>query len=229
MSNSHATVTRDPDAQAEFRKRHGVLNADIPIGNAEALQRAHRASQSRAVQKASLLPVNNGATAELDLEELSGQLDGDEVHAAAVRGNAIVVVATDSRSGRSYKTVLPANDKYVPPVEEAEDAAANAASNAELAFQAQAAQLRAEMQAELDAFKEELFQQFAEKAQAAREDTLDKAQEDAEAAQKDAEEAQEQAQGKPDVETPAANDPSQGGGAKTDKSTSTKKEGGARK
>jgi hypothetical protein len=147
MANTgHATVTRDPDAQDEFRKRHGVLNPDVPIGNAEALQRAYRASQSRAVAKASLLPIDNAATADLDLDEVEGQLGGDTFHAAAVRGNAIVVVAEDA-NGRVYKTVLPANDRYVAPPEG--DPAEEAASNSELAFQAEVAKLRAEFEAEL--------------------------------------------------------------------------------
>lgn len=215
----HATVTRDPDAAAEFRKRHGVLNSDIPIGNAEALQRAFRASQSRAVSKASLLPIDNAATADLDLDELEGKLDGDTLHAAAVRGNAIVVVAEDE-NGRVYKTVLPANDRYKAP-DEPGDAAEAAASNAELAFQAQVASLRAEFEAELEKVRAELQEKLSEKVSDAREQTQSQAEADAEKAREDAEASDEDGKGEA-VADVQSNDPSQGGGAKTRRSTSSK-------
>jgi hypothetical protein len=221
MANTgHATVTRDPDAQDEFRKRHGVLNPDVPIGNAEALQRAYRASQSRAVAKASLLPIDNAATADLDLDEVEGQLGGDTFHAAAVRGNAIVVVAEDA-NGRVYKTVLPANDRYVAPPEG--DPAEEAASNSELAFQAEVAKLRAEFEAELEKVREELTKQFSEKVTDAREETLDQASEEAQKAQAEAEDDSEG--GGESVAEVQSNDPEQGGGAKTRKSTRSRSGG----
>lgn len=166
---SHAVVSRDPDSQSEFRKRHGIINSDIPVGNAEALIRAHSLAQSRAVQKASLLAIDDDATADLDLDELSDQLGGDEVQSAAVRGNAIVVVALDP-NGRSYKAVLPANDRYVPPSEEDAETEARAASDAELRFQEEVVRIRREHEEELAAAKLEMQADMTAQIQQLREE-----------------------------------------------------------
>lgn len=170
MAHGSATIRPDPDAQREFRVRHGVLNPDIPVGNAQALIRAHAASRSRAVEKASLLPINNQATAALDLDELSGDLNGDTVLAAAVRGNAIVVIAEDPQSGRSYKTVLPANDSYVPPEESAAELEMRTVSDAELEFQAEISRMRREYDEELENIRSEASQHLSDAIAGLREE-----------------------------------------------------------
>lgn len=208
---SHATVKRDPDAQADFKRRHGIINSDIPLGNAEALIRAHAVSQSRAVQKASLLSIDNEATANLDLDDLADKV-GATVLSAAVRGNAIVVVAEDE-NGRTFKDVLPANDRYVPPAEDAADAAAREMSQAELDFQAEVARLRQEQEAELAKMRAEMQDSFREQADKLREEILGGASDRAVKAAEEAEKAQESTS-TDDGGTSVRNDPLQGGGPK---------------
>lgn len=172
MANTgHATVTPDPDRYSDLIRRHGVLNQDIPTGNAEDLIRAHSQAQSRAVQKASLLPVDAEATAALDLEELAGQLDGgeDTVLAAAVRGNAIVAIAEDADTGRTYKTVLPANDSYVPPEEDPVQAETD---KAESEFAAEIAKLRTEHAEELAKVRAEADAKLSAEIAALREELV---------------------------------------------------------
>lgn len=192
QSTGHATVTKDPDRHSDLIRRHGVINPDIPTGNAEDLIRAHHAAQSRAVQKASLLPLDTEATAELDLDEIQSELGGDdEVLAAAVRGNAIVAVVAD-QNGRTYKTVLPANDRYVPPEE---DVVEVETTKAQADFQAEIAKLRAEHEAELAEVRAEHDEKLAKEIAKLREEILGGLGDRIESAQKEQKKRQEAAKG----------------------------------
>lgn len=200
----------DPDARREFLERYGTLNPDIPTTNAEELIRAHNASQSRAVSQASLLPVNGEATAELDLDNV-GEEAGGNVIAAAVRGNAIVAVVEDE-TGRTYKTVVPANDKYVAPAEDPAEAAAMEQAKADIDLQAELARQRAEFDQKIAEMRAEFEEKLGETAQEKQQEASERVAEAAEEAAKQQEEA-----AKAETEG-AASSPAEGGGAKTRRS-----------
>ena len=199
----------DPDARKEFLERYGTLNPDIPTTNAEELIRAHNASQSKAVAQASLLPQDNEATAELDLEDLSDDAGGN-VLAAAVRGNAIVAVVEDA-NGRTFKTVLPANDKYKPPAEDPADAAQMEQAKADIDLQAELARQRAEFDEKIAEMRAEFEQKLGETAAEKQEEASERVAAAAEEAEKAQTEAAEETRG-------AETAPAEGGGAKTRKS-----------
>lgn len=153
----------DPAAAQDFRDAYGVY------GNAEELIRAHMAAQDPAVKKASLLPVDSEATAELDLDKLTNDVEGDgEVVAAAVRGNAIVCVVEDE-GGRTYKTVLPADDSYAPPAADSNSAIREAAK-LDVEHRDKLAALRAEQAQQLADERERLDEEFAAEAAKLREE-----------------------------------------------------------
>lgn len=195
----------DPDARREFLERHGTLNPDIPTTNAEELIKVHSASQSRAVQKASLLPIDNEATADLDLADL-GEKAGGNVVAAAVRGNAIVAVIEDEY-GRTFKTVVPANDRYVAPEETAEDLTLRDAAMADLSLQAEISRLREEHESELAKLRAEFSEKMASEVASLREelqsDVQGKAQERGKAAEESETESKTKRAAEPTKDKPS--------------------------
>jgi hypothetical protein len=204
----------DPDAVQEFRDTHGIT------GNAEALIRAHRATQDPAVQQASLKQINAKATEELDLGEVEGQLEeGETLDSAVVRGNAIVAVVYD-KEGRASKRVFPANDSYKAPAGASGQAVARAADQADAEMQAEVARLREERAQRLAEEAKKIDEEMNQELEKLREDAAKKVEE----ARKEAEEAEEseseEDKGKTAV-TSVENDPGQGGGAKSKASRST--------
>lgn len=206
----------DPDARRDFLERHGTLNPDLPTTNAEELIRAHSVSQSRAVAKASLLPVNNTATDELDLDSLDDKAGGHVV-AAAVRGNAVVCVVEDE-TGRTYKTVVPHNDRYVAPAEDAAEEVAREQSMADIDLQA-ALMEQQEKHAEAIA---ELRKEFDEKLGEIVAEKQEESQERVRAAQERAADSSDDSGEAPETQT-SESDPAEGGGAKTRKTPSEQK------
>ena len=70
------------------------------VGNAEELIEATLRNRSRALIKAEQLPIDQAATAALDLDALKGP-DGEKVVSAAVHGDVTVIVYEDERG--SYR------------------------------------------------------------------------------------------------------------------------------
>jgi hypothetical protein len=89
-------------AAAEFAAKVGEH------ANAEDLITAHRASIDRDVARASLAPIDQGATDALDLEALK-VAKGERVIAAAVRGGIVIGVVEDENG-----TVLPKRKFDIP-------------------------------------------------------------------------------------------------------------------
>lgn len=89
-------------AAAEFAAKVGEH------ANAEDLIAAHRASIDRDVARASLSPIDQGATDALDLESLR-VAKGERVIAAAVRGGIVIAVVEDENG-----TVLPKRKFDIP-------------------------------------------------------------------------------------------------------------------
>jgi hypothetical protein len=146
--------------------------------NADEMIRAHRASIDPAVTRASLLSLDEEATAEAneDLDALADKVDGlaegDTIIGAAVRGNALVVVFVDEQ-GWTHKAVGGWTDKYeAPELTPAEvtlqaEAKRDALVRTETArLQAEADAQIAEAKAEADARVSEAVAQIAEDAQA---------------------------------------------------------------
>lgn len=83
----------------------------IDAASAETLIEDNRANWPQELRSASLRPVDEQATAELDLESLSKQFKGGEVVSAAVRGG-VTIVAVDY-DGIVRKFALDSSDEPI--------------------------------------------------------------------------------------------------------------------
>jgi hypothetical protein len=91
-------------ALADLRGEYGQYGV-----NAEDLVAASRAALTPEQRAASLLPVNQEATKELDLDKVDAKVDDGTVLDASVRGAWVVVVA-ENDNGRTFKMVFPHSD-----------------------------------------------------------------------------------------------------------------------
>ncbi len=96
----------DPDAAREFAER----NPDLTT-NAAELVRYQALAQSPELKAASRKPIDEEATADLDLSALSKKVDG-EVVSAVVRGGVTVCVV--SKDGVSSKVALDEDGEPAP-------------------------------------------------------------------------------------------------------------------
>lgn len=162
----------DTAAHAEFQS--AVAAQYGAHSNAQELIEHHRRSISPALQKASLLPIDEEATAEAreDVQATAeGKFDlpdGAKVLDVAVRGNALIA-AIEHPSGVIEKLVTGWNDKYVAPklTPEQEADAAKSASDAEIARQV--ARLRAEFDQALAEARDDLSAELADEMAKLRE------------------------------------------------------------
>lgn len=182
-------IARQNDRQAaieEFRQNYRISP------NAEELIAANNASYSAALREASLTPLDEKATAELDVDKLASKTtvsgskvsDLGEPMSAAVRGNAIVVVVKRD-DGRLVKEVVPANDKYVAPRETPSEAMANAQVLTTAELTEEVFKLRQELAAELAELRREKELEYGSKIADAQEEIGSKAEEAAKEALKE--------------------------------------------
>lgn len=212
MPRTHELLQEDTGASEAFTGQYGIHP------NAEALLAAHRANLDPALEAASLKPINNEATAELDLSKIKPERGGT-VLAASVRGNAIVYVA-EGTDGREYKGIEPYEGRTLATSETPEAAAHRAALREETKFSEVANRVNANVEAKVEEFRRELAAEAAEVLADEREKLHKEASKAADSAQKEAEKEQKAAAKKVGTdETPAKgetppSDPAQGGGPK---------------
>lgn len=189
-------------AAAEFRGQYGLT------GNAEDLIQANRSAYPAELRAASLLPVNEPATNELDLEGLGGKLDiGDEsrVLDAAVRGDQVIAVV-ETQSGHIYKQVLSTDDAGVDLGQVPRGMRYHTPRNIEdpafESIQAQVrvnqiiAQARVEAEQIIQDAREQAQQEAAEKAQSAIQEAQEEAQQEAEQQAQEAEQEDKPVRGR---------------------------------
>ena len=196
MSTQETALTQ-ADRQAaiaEFRQSYGFSP------NVEELIRANNLALSQATTEASLLPVDQEATAELDYGDLEGKTtvggitpsDAGKVVAAAVRGDAIIVVI-ETPDGRKFKDVIPANDRYTAPKEPAAAVLARAQQEQDAEVARRVQELRDEMAVEIAKLRAELAAKQGEEIAKAQEEAGEKVTAAAEEAEKAEAEAEEEA------------------------------------
>jgi hypothetical protein len=158
-------MARGNDAQqagAELQANYGA------IPNAEDLIAAHRATVDPHVVAAQLKPVDEEATADLDLKAVDVP-EGHKVLTGAVRGDSEIYVVRDDAGG-VYKLHQPVDpDDYEAPALDPGDEALRAA-----------AKLQQQVEADVAGVKAEVDKELAE-AQAAANEKLTKAREEAQA------------------------------------------------
>lgn len=171
-------------AEAAMRQQYGLH------GNADDMIRSVRANQDPAVAKASLLGIDEPATAKLKEEGLASVAgrfdleDGEELLDFNVRGNAIVGII-ENEHGITRKAVAGANDDYKTPKLTPEQEALKAQSAHDRHIQAETARLRAEADERIRQAEEEENLRVAKELQKIREGAdkeLAKAQADADKA-----------------------------------------------
>lgn len=162
----------DTQAHAEF---DAAAVAQYGIhSNAQELIEAHRRSVNPAVQKASLLQVDEEATAEArdDLDDVASRFDLDDdvkVLDVAVRGNALIA-AVEHPNGFIEKLVTGWNDKYVAPKLTPEQEADQVKSASDAQVAREVARLRAEFDQRLAEAKDDLSAQLSEQFARLRDD-----------------------------------------------------------
>jgi vacuolar-type H+-ATPase subunit H len=176
-------------AAAEFRGQYGIQ------GNAEDLIQGNRAAYPGPLRSAQLAPLNESASADLDIEKVGKDLDlpdGASVIGAAVRGKYIVAVV-ETATGHTYKEVLSADGEDL---EDSGDEQKVAEASA------LAAQKIAAANAEADKIIADAIAEAQEKASKIAQDAADEAREKAAQDAKDADD--EEAAAKPKGRRPAA-------------------------
>jgi uncharacterized protein YegJ (DUF2314 family) len=150
---------------AALRSQYGIH------ANADEMIRGVRASVDPAVQKASLLAIDEEATADLDLKTASSKFDleeGEELTSFVVRGNAIIGVI-ENEHGYTRKAVVGANSDYKAPKLTAADHRAAAAAKRDARIAAETARLRAEADERIEQAREEENARVAEELAKIRE------------------------------------------------------------
>lgn len=142
---SGARLLDDPTAGGQFQAQYGVHS------NAEEMILAHRRSVNPALQRASLIPVDQDATEEAlaDLKGSAAKLklpEGTELLSCAVHGNALVGVVVDPRNGYVEKVVGGWDDSYSPPKLSPELEQLQAEADAQLKVNHEIARLRSDME-----------------------------------------------------------------------------------
>jgi hypothetical protein len=155
---AETNVVLQNDMEAARREARGQYGAHA---NAEELIRAHAATVSPEVRAASMKPVNEDATKELDRSQIEVP-NGGKVVDAVVRGNTISFVWEDE-SGLWHKGATGYDDSYEAPADSLADQVANEQAKQSVVEREQSIEWQAETAAKIAEVRAELEAEHAQK------------------------------------------------------------------